>query len=448
VIKRIIGVSVAILFVWVVAGRLAPHSDAREKALRIVAAPVPPVAGRDGSAALWLLDHDVPVADQARVASDLYEYLDQVDVLRAAKREQEADALVDPRDAYPRFPVAADAPWLCTTDEAACLERVRQDPEAAAAAMVEHAGGLAAVDRLLAFDGVRFSVAPSMSQPLPQHGRQRRLMRTRQALRFVQGDAQGGMADTCRGIAGWRRIGAGTDTILTSMIGAAYVRQDLQMLAEMLAELPPGTGLPEECAAALSETRDAELELCLPMSVEFRAVRRTIGELQALDMKPLARTLYTTAMDLDHANGIVAGQYAQYCSPAVLAAARADRSFATLPREKAHCLIWERVPDPIGCWLAEQSDLDATRYVDRRTDLAAQLALMRTVVWLRSQPAGTVADVLVARPASLGLRRSPELSSDGKWLSMPLLDVSRQPRFALRVGTQGPSQASQLAPRM
>jgi hypothetical protein len=436
VIKRIIGVSVAILFVWVVAGRLAPHTQARAEALRILDAPIPPVAGRDGSAALWLLDHDVPAAEQAQVAKALYDYLDKTDALRAAKREQEADALVDPRDAYPRFPVAADAPWLCTSDEAGCLDRVRADPEAAAAAVAAHAGGLAAVDRLLGFDGVRVGIAPSMSQPLPQHGRQRRLMRTRQALRFVQGDTEGAMADTCRYIAGWRRIGSDSDTILTSMIGAAFVRNDLQLLAEMLAELPPGSGLPAPCDAALSATRDAELELCLPMRVEFHSARRTIRDLQVLGMKPSARTLYTTAMDLDHAMGVVAVPYARFCSPAALEAARADRAFTRLPRDSAQCSLWERVPDPIGCWLADQSDLDASGYADRRTDLAAQLALMRTLLWLRSQPGGDAAGRVAARPASLGLRRDPEVSSDGQWISIPLLDRSRQPRYALRLGAR------------
>lgn len=434
-IKRIIGVSVAILFVWVVAGRLAPPTAERRDALRLLNAPMPPVAGRDGSDALWLLPYDVPASEQARVAAQTRRYLDAADTLRAEGRTQEREALKDPRAAYPRFKDLQQADWLCETDAPDCLAVVRRDPAAAAAALQDHQRGLAAVDRLLGFDGARLGVAPSMTQDLPRMNGQRRLARTRFALNFVQGDHEGALAGTCRDIAGWRRLGADTDILITSMVGAAYVRQDLRLLAEMLAELDATAPLPEACALALAPSRDQELGLCLAVRGDYRAIDRSIRTIGLPDTTPGARTLYRIALDGDHAMAVVAPAYARYCTPASLAAAKADRSQASLGLSSPRCSLWERVPDPVGCILADSHEDYLWRYVDRRTDLAAQLALMRTVVWLRTQDtsAGSRASLLARRPAELGLRRAPQLSNDGRGISIPLLDGSREPRFELRL---------------
>jgi hypothetical protein len=72
-------------------------------------------------------------------------------------------------------------------------------------------------------------------------------------------------------------------------------------------------------------------------------------------------------------------------------------------------------------------------YVNRRTDLAAALALMRTVLWLRVQsPDPRSWPVLLRqRPAELGLRRQPTISADASRIAIPLLDTSRNAEFSL-----------------
>ena len=78
------------------------------------------------------------------------------------------------------------------------------------------------------------------------------------------------------------------------------------------------------------------------------------------------------------------------------------------------------------------------RYFDRRTDQAAMLALMRTVVWLRDNAASPdeVDAALAHRPDELGLRRAARYDREHDRLSIPLLDQSREKDFVLVAGAE------------
>jgi hypothetical protein len=101
------------------------------------------------------------------------------------------------------------------------------------------------------------------------------------------------------------------------------------------------------------------------------------------------------------------------------------------------CTHWERHADRLGCVLFDSRASNWGKYLDRRTDQAQMLALMRTVVWLRAEVASKddVKDALARIPAELGLRRAPAYDFDRDTLSIGLHDDSRG-GFTLNAGAE------------
>jgi hypothetical protein len=97
------------------------------------------------------------------------------------------------------------------------------------------------------------------------------------------------------------------------------------------------------------------------------------------------------------------------------------------------------VADPVGCVLGEVASVDGyDRYLDRRTDQAAMLALMRTIVWLRDH-ADSPQDVeaaLAHRPPALAMQRTPRYDREHDRLAIDLLDKSRGAEFVLSAGAE------------
>jgi len=426
-----------VLFVvLVVVTRMRGPTEQQQAALELLKPAMPPVKGRDGSDAMWLLGRDVPEAQQAEVAADTRRYLDQAVAVALERGQPEADKLVDPRSRFPEFAaMPSGSSGLCIETTAACLAQVRADRGAVASTLRQNEAGLRSALSFPQHDGVRYGVAVSLQQVLPKFSSQRWLVRMHFASLFADGKQDEALSGLCDDIAGWRRIGGNTDILVGSMVGAAYARQDLMLLSEMLAEMPMDAPLPAACEAALAPTEDYELDVCPAMRSEFRLIESVVNrEMSASAENPSARAFLKAAVDSDHVLAVAAPSYAQYCDGRLLQAARQDKPSASIGLVAANCQVFDRLADPIGCYLAEASENNnRSGYADRRTDLAAALALMRTVLWLRAQSVDTSTwpDWLRQRPASLGLRRQPTISGDGKRISIPLLDKSRDPAFSL-----------------
>jgi hypothetical protein len=433
--KRIAGAIALVLLLIVLLVRVLPPGAERQAAIAVLAQPIPQVHGKDGSDAQWLLRYDVPEPAQAAAADAVRRYLARHDDLRIRRHYEEADALPDPRDAFKKFPeVDREAPWLCKDKATDCLAVVRSDPRAVAAAVARHAAALAVVHRFTTFDGTRIRLKPSLSQEAPCWGCQRQLVRTSFALEFIQGRHAQALSRVCADIAGWRRLGADTDLLIQSMVSAAYVRQDLVLMSEMLAELPQDVALPEECEAALAPTRPAELGICQTVKREYAAAVETFVQIHDSQEKTSARVVSRIAVDADHAAAVLAPAYAGYCGEKALLAARADRPAISASPTVDECSVFENIGDPVGCWLVRIGSGDwLHRYQDRRTDLAAQLALMRALVWVRTHGSGEPALDFGKRPASLGLRRTPQVSPDGTQVSIPLFDTKSGATFTLKL---------------
>ena len=338
----------------VVAVRNLPPTAERQAALAVLRTPTPAVRGRDGSDAAWLLRYDVPAEHQAAVASQVRAYLERYEQLRGARREEEARALKDPRLALAKFPgVDSKSPWLCADEGLGCLAAVRSDPQAAGDAVAKDARGLAAAERFMASDGVRWGLPPSLEQEVPSCACHQRLLRTSYALDFVRGDRARAMSGVCRNIQAWRRLGANTDVLIGNMIGVGSVGRDLRLLSEMLAELPPGEEPPAECASALAPAGDAELGLCPSVRTLFLSNVAVAAELRSIRPDdPGTQALSAAFVNEGRLAGAMAPSFARYCGASVLQAAREDRSAKVEPPVAA-CSLFERIGDPGSCWFAD-----------------------------------------------------------------------------------------------
>jgi hypothetical protein len=404
-------------------------------ALAVLEAKLPPLAPeRNVADAARLLGHEVP-ADQRAAALAAVRRRDEQEVALLMRGQfEQSQALPDPLAAYREFPKLPDSPVLCDLRGDDCLARVRADPVATAALLEAHAVDLRAVLALADHDGFRMDREPSLFGigTFPLATDRRRLVPTALAHRFAQGDTAGALAGACHDLAGWRRIAANSEGIIPAMVSDASALQDVRLLAQLVAALPPGEALPPDCTAALAPTSDAELDLCPAMGNEFAAMR-TAADLQAPPDSGLADQLLMHAIDSERMAYLLAPHYAQFCGEAVLAHARADRPFAGRAWTDYRCPRLEFVFDPIDCILADVSVSSGgfASYLDRRTDLAAALALLRTALWLRDtdadpRPRG---QRLRERPDSLGLRRHATL--DGNALVIDRHDTHIEPRLRL-----------------
>jgi hypothetical protein len=424
--------ALAAYLLFVAAMRLRGPTPAQATALAVLNQPTPPLAGRDASDAFWLLDHEVPADKQASVATEVRRYYNERAAVFMAEGPQAPDKLVNPLTQFPKRPSAtSDEPGLCKMQGEACLPTVRADPAATASTLHKHESGLQAALALSAYDGYRLGVTPTLTQEFPNFSSQRRLVGTYFASLFVDGKQPQALAGLCGDIGAWRRIGGNTDLLIGSMVGAAYARQDLRLLGEMLAEMPTDEPLPAACDSALAPFADYEFDMCPSMRNEFHMMQSTFS--QQGGSEPLTDRLLWKAIDKRHIVDTMAPAYARYCEPVVLQTVKQDRPLHDAASVASNCTTLDEIADPIGCSLLQMGATSYSKYVDRRTDLAAILALMRTVLWLRSEtpnPADWPAK-LPARPASLGLRREPSISADGRTISIPMLEQSRGETFDL-----------------
>ncbi|MBI0385535.1 hypothetical protein JBE27_57020, partial [Streptomyces albiflaviniger] len=93
---------------------------------------------------------------------------------------------------------------------------------------------------------------------------------------YVQGDIDGALRGSCRGLQLGRRLVTGSSYLVESTIGASLVQDNAQLLADMLVELPADHPLPAECDQAMQPMLAAEQSLCRAMQGEYAMSRAAI----------------------------------------------------------------------------------------------------------------------------------------------------------------------------
>jgi hypothetical protein len=406
-------------YVLVLVGmRFVPPDAAQRAALATLREPTPPVAGRDGSDASWLLGYRVPKARRAAVAADFRRWADARDPWNASN-----NTTPDPRDAFAKQAKAPEKS-LCETGKAGCLAYVRNNEVEVASMLATNQPLLEAnLELSTQFDGVRFGLKPRTWEFLPLYGRALSLEQTYFAHEFVQGRRVEALGGLCAHLAGARRLNSDTDYLIGNMISIGAARRDVVLISEMLAEWPAGEALPAGCAEAIAPMADAEFNLCPAMRSEFAGQEFALSNLGQWMAQEGQGPWKSWMVDREKLLAMTAENEVELCArDKVLAAAAADRAYADFLTPPKACPWWRTATDPGGCLLWEMSASGSlSRYQDRLTDLSAIFALLRTSLRLRELGATTAnaQQLLDARPT--GMKRSARFDAATGEISIRLL---------------------------
>ncbi|AWH26126.1 hypothetical protein [Stenotrophomonas sp. YAU14D1_LEIMI4_1] len=385
--------------VWL-AARFWPLSAEQRAQVRLLE-DVQPLPGRNGFALLWTLPFDDLDAAQRERA-----LLKDVERWRAGPVQGMTDSLLE--GTQPQ--VKAQVGVTCGSRIPDCLARVRADPQRFIDAHAGH-GGLHArqqqLDDFDRFDSPFLGLGDPLMMPVPRY---QLLMEgtSAHALAFVQGDTAAALAGSCRSLQLGRRLMHRGGTLLDSMIGAASVQVNAQLLADMLVELPADHALPAVCETALQPLANGEQSLCRAMQGEFALNERAIDA-------SLRQGANVLMLDRSQTRARIAQNFAWACG-----AAAERRLTEDAPAQRSWEQPWDVrcVANWIGCTLASISGPAYQDYAARSQDSAALVRLLGAQRWLRQQP-DAPAQALARLPAQWrSPSRVPTLSADGHHLQV------------------------------
>lgn len=437
--------------VWLLSRAMGPSTPERE-ALALIDAP-PTSVGRDGFAALYTLARDVPAAEQGRVLAEDVRRLNASTPGPDGTMTAWTSALLD----WPELGSTREGdPAWCSLRTPGCLERVRSDPQAYAGLLDHNAALLDRVEALADWDHFHNPFPPRFDMPLPAYQPLTRSL-TRDAWRFANGDVEAALAGACAGVSQGRKLIAGGDSLIGSMIGAALVDGNATLLAEMLAELPREHPLPAHCDIAFELPFPTADGACRAMLAEGRfatgAMRTQIAAAVAADAagKDLPAWGMRLLFDPERTAARGAPKFAWYCSQQAGELVAQDQPlFDPAPLASRRSLAC--ASNYIGCILA---DIAAPAYRDyglRLQDADARLRTMAALLWLRGQEGGMDAAMLETLPPAMqSPTRALQLDTGAGTLGTALFERPRQDGAlqdgARRDGTWSvPLPASRLQP--
>lgn len=393
-----------------------PIPEAQPQALAQLRQPLPPLRGANMFQALWSLSYAIPEAQRETVLAQDVERFN-----RLPDRMPFQSTAAGYRR-LPRWP--STAPARCTASTGGCLQRVREQPQAYADALVTQAALLARMRALADYADYRSPLRPRVDTPLPELPRMP-LSMTASGLDFVQGRTTQALSGVCTDAQVGRVLMRSSDNLAITMIGAAMLRGNAQLFADMLAELPAQQSLPAHCAAAFAPATTQEISLCQALHGESRMVFSLLQ-----DVRPphddrgwlagwLAGARRATVAGPRAHPGVACADLDLACSAPLLAVLAQDRA---LPQDSVpvpETTSVACVANASGCLLASVSRPDYANYQHKLQDTAAALRAISTMLWLRDHPADAtpLAQRLAALPPVLrGQARPLQVDGDGKHL--------------------------------
>lgn len=395
------GLLVLAIVVWC-ASRMWPVPESRVLAQQRLEARLP-ATGRNGYALLWTLPFDGLDARQREQAL--------AEDARRWAADPRGDSIGQTHLAASHAELHSRPGASCGPTASNCLAQVRADPQRFVDA---HAGHQQLHTRLDQLAEAEHFVSPFQPKgegilvPLPTYGLVVDATSAR-ALAYVQGDVEGALRGSCRGLQLGRRLVPGGSYLVESIVGASLVQANAQLLADMLVELPADHPLPVECEQAMQPMRADEQSLCRATQGEY-AMSRAAIETSASE--------FGGVLVLDRSSTLarVAGNLGWACGATAMAALEADRPLPVQapPQRDFGCLS-----NVMGCVLTDIAAPIYPAYSSRTQDAAAMLRLLGAQRWLRQQ-AGDPVDALQRLPAQFRSPvRTPRLSADGSRLQVP-----------------------------
>ncbi|MBV6883291.1 hypothetical protein [Xanthomonas euvesicatoria] len=391
-----------------------PIPESQREALAQLRQPLPPLRGSNMFGALWSLSYAIPEAQRETVlAQDLARF----------NRLPEHAAFQSAAAGYRRLPGwPSGAPALCMASAGGCLQRVREQPQAYAAALAAQAPMLARMRALAQHADYRSPFRPRADTPLPELPRMS-LSMTASALDFVQGRTTQALSGVCTDAQVARVLMRSSDNLAITMIGAAMLRGNAHLFADMLAELPAQHPLPAQCAAAFAPLPVDEIALCHALHGESRMVFAMLQEdaLTQGNQSSWQGRFPLRLLDDERTQALLAPTFTWACSAPVRTLLAQDRpvpqTLIPLPQTASVACI----ANATGCLLASVSHPDYVNYQHKLQDTAAALRALSALQWLRDHPAPTtpLAQRIAALPPALRRQVRPlGAGNDGKSLTL------------------------------
>lgn len=395
------GLLVLAIVVWC-ASRMWPVPESRVLAQQRLEARLP-ATGRNGYALLWTLPFDGLDARQREQAL--------AEDARRWAADPRGSSIGQTHLAASHAELHSRPGASCGPTASNCLAQVRADPQRFVNAHAGHQQLHTRLDQLAEADHFVSPFQPKgegILVPLPTYGLVVDATSAR-ALAYVQGDVEGALRGSCRGLQLGRRLVPGGSYLVESIVGASLVQANAQLLADMLVELPADHPLPVECEQAMQPMRADEQSLCRATQGEY-AMSRAAIETSASE--------FGGVLVLDRSSTLarVAGNLGWACGATAMAALEADRPLPVQapPQRDFGCLS-----NVMGCVLTDIAAPIYPAYSSRTQDAAAMLRLLGAQRWLRQQ-AGDPVDALQRLPAQFRSPvRTPRLSADGSRLQVP-----------------------------
>lgn len=416
-ILRKVGLGIGLLLMTaacILAGlRWAGPNAAQRQALQTLDQSAP-TGSHNAFGPLWVLGRQVPAAEVERVlAAD------------AASLDTDATRFRSAAEDHPAWPVPPAA-QRCGSGDASCLQKVRAQVADPAAWLQHHEGLRQQLESLTQADHYRHTLPHRLHAPMPPLTLLA-LLPTFRAVQFAHGKHGAALEATCRDIQMWRRLGAHSDSLLVTVFAARTVGTSARLLADMASEAPPGQPWPAACDAALAPDQPAEVSLCGAMHGEMGYARDALltPPAGAAPSPWYQRALEPLVMDARRTLGALAESRARFCEGGLITATLQDREVALPPLEHPGFVSRTCLGNTAGCILLGVSEPVFTDSLLNLQDAAAQLQLLRTWRWLRTQPVPADAQALAATlarvPDDVGLpKRTLSLAEDGRALAMPL----------------------------
>ncbi|MCC4619786.1 hypothetical protein LL965_06655 [Xanthomonas cassavae CFBP 4642] len=415
-----------------------PIPDAQRQALAQLRQPLPPLRGANMFAALWSLSYAVPEAQRETVLAQDVERLN-----RLPREVPFRSAVAD----YPRLPSwPSTAPALCSASAGGCLQHVREQPQAYADALATQAPMLSRMQALADYTDYRSPFRPRADMTLPELPRMP-LSMTASALDFVQGRTTQALSEVCTNAQVARVLLRSGDNLAVTMIGAAMLRGNAQLFADMLAELPARPPLPAQCAAAFAPAVMEEISLCNALHGESRLVFSMLQDASVQDGdRDWLDRISPRLLDRERTQALLAPTFTWACSAPVQALLAQDQALPPGMVSTPDTATVACVANATGCLLVSAARPDYAKYQHTLQDTAAAMRTVAALLWLRDRPADTrpLAQRLAELPPALrGQMRPLQADGDGKHLTIA--------RYARREEGAGddrwPVPASRLAER-
>ena len=408
-IKIVLTLFVAVLLVFGILSQLSVQRDNRaaEPAIRLLQSEAPRGDG-EGTDALWLLPYDIPdAAERRQIMAQLGNHMPADDKLPESLRRRK---LISDDEGETLNCISKDQNGNIV---AGCLQNVRDHADTYRAAVAQHAKLFANADRVSQYRNLDVRILNVVTDVIPKY-QYLAYQTTPAAVDWLDGKSEAAFARIRTG----KTLQQSRGGLISTMVGAAMVRQNTKLAADMLAEQPQWAGkLPAHCADAFAPSADHAENFCRIMQVEYHYMAADIARYPSQLSEEMPAWLVPVLFSAEHSKTLAARQLAFACEEPARQAFAQDLPVSTPPEADPSPDPWRKygsfscLRNLVGCSLAYTEGADLASYARRMQDTHMQQRAFQAALALYRLPEHRRAAEL---PAILAQHSSPsrQLSYD------------------------------------